>query len=135
MTEGISKTQLIAYLEKNKLVKVIDGVYYLTDKLLVFSDSFGSPKAALKEFCEEIQIPFQVFSPTGSKYTVKYVTDNIGKMYLKVLAKVDKEDLIEVTKKYYKDTEYPVTIKHYFENNVWETALENKEVKPFSFES
>ena len=134
MTEGLSKTQLITYLEKNKLIKTLDGVYFLTDKLLVFSDSFDSPKAALKEFCEEIKIPFQVFSPTGSKYTIKYVTDRIGKMYLKVLTKVDKKDLIEVTKKYYSETEYPVTIKHYFENNVWETALENKEVKPIKWE-
>jgi len=134
MSEGLSKIQLIDYLEKHKLVKSISGVFYLTDKLKAVTNDLGSPKAALKEFCVDIEIPFQVPSPTGGKYTVKYVTDNIGKMYMKVLAVVGREALVEVTKKYYKETDYPVTIKHYFEQNVWETALENKNVKPFSFE-
>lgn len=132
--EGLSKIQIIDYLEKNKLVKSISGVFYLTDKLKAIAEDMGSPKAALKEFCVEIEIPFQVISPSGSKYTIKYVTDKIGKMYLRVLAKVSSAELVEVTKKYYKETEYPVTIKHYFENNVWETALENKNVKTVIWE-
>jgi len=132
--EGLSKIQIIDYLEKNKLIKSISGVFYLTDKLKAVAEDMGSPKAALKEFCVDIEIPFQVISPSGGKYTVKYVTDKIGKMYLRVLAKVSRAELVEVTKKYYKETEYPVTIKHYFENNVWETALENREVKPVIWE-
>lgn len=132
--EGLSRIQIIDYLEKNKLIKSISGVFYLTDKLKAVAEDMGSPKAALKEFCVEIEIPFQVISPSGSKYTIKYVTDKIGKMYLRVLAKVSRAELVEVTKKYYKETEYPVTIKHYFENNVWETALENKDEKKVNWE-
>lgn len=132
--EGLSKIQIIDYLEKNKLIKSISGVFYLTDKLKAVAEDMGSPKVALKEFCVDIEIPFQVISPSGSKYTIKYVTDKIGKMYLRVLAKVSRAELVEVTKKYYKETEYPVTIKHYFENNVWETALENKNVKTVIWE-
>ena len=134
MTEGLSNQQLITYLQKNKLVKNLGGVYYLTDKLKVLANDAGSPKDALKQFCVDIELPFQVYSPTGSKYTIKYVTDKIGKTYLKVVAEVGREELVKVTKKYYKETEYPVTIKNYFEQNIWETALENKDVKPFTFE-
>jgi len=125
--KGYSSVQLVKYLEDNKLAKNIGGVYYLTDKLLAITNHVGSPKEALRDFCVAINLPFQVVSPTGSKYTVKYVTDKIAKKYLSILAKVDKDDLIEVTKKYYKETEYPVTIKNYFEQDLWETALENKD--------
>ena len=124
---GISKTQLVQYLEKQKLVRCIDNVYYLTDKLLAIADDIGSPKEALKAFCEAIEIPFQVVSPNGSKYTIKYVSLSAGKKYLKVLKKVDKDLLIAVTKKYYKETQYPVTIKRYFDEDVWEVALESKD--------
>lgn len=125
--QGISKTQLIQYLEKQKLIKSIDNVYYLTDKLLAIADDIDSPKEALKEFCKAIEIPFQIISPNGSKYTIKYVSLNAGKKYLKVLKKVDKDLLIAITKKYYKETQYPVTIKRYFEEDVWEVALESKD--------
>ena len=124
---GYSSVQLIKYLEDTKLAKNIGGVYYLTDKLLAITNHVGSPKEALRDFCVAIELPFQVVSPTGSKYTVKYVTEKIAKKFISVLAKVDKADLIEVTKKYYKETEYPVTIKNYFEQDLWEIALENKD--------
>jgi len=123
--KGYSSIQLIKYLEDRKLVKEISSVYYLTDKLLAIADHVDSPKESLREFCIAIELPFQVVSPTGHKYTIKYVTDRIGKLYVAVLKKVDKEELIEITKKYYKETEYPVTIRNYFEQNVWESALED----------
>lgn len=123
--KGYSGIQLVQFLESNKLVKSIGGVYYLTDKLSSLTNTIGSPKDALKKFCEDIELPFQVTTPNGQKYTVKYVTDRIGKLYVAVLTEVDREKLVAVTKKYYKETEYPVTIKNYFEQNVWESALED----------
>lgn len=123
----MSSIQLIKYLQDNKLIKEIGHVFYLTDKLTAITNDVDSPKAALKQFCEDVELPYQVTSPSGKKYTIKYVNDRIGKVYLRVLQKVDKEDLIKVTKKYYEETEYPVTIRNYFEENVWEVALEAKD--------
>jgi hypothetical protein len=108
-----------------KLVKEMGGVFYLTDKMHALTDmTKGTPKQALDEFCIAIDLPYQVITPNGKKYTVKATNDRIGKLYLAVLKKVDKNDLIKVTKQYYKETEYPVTIKNYFEQNIWEAALE-----------
>ena len=120
-----SSIQLVQFLENQKLVKKIGGVYYLTDKLKAITKQVDSPKEALKEFCKDIELPFQVTTPNGQKYTVKYVTDRIGKLYLQVLTEISREDLVKITKKYYKETEYPVTIKNYFEQNVWESAMED----------
>lgn len=123
----MSQTQVIQYLEKQQLIKSISNVYYLTDKLQAIAEDLGSPKEALKAFCEAIEIPFQIIGPSGGKYTIKYVSLSAGKKYLKVLKKIDKDVLIEVTKKYYKETQYPVTIKRYFDEDVWEVALESKD--------
>lgn len=122
---GYSTVQLVQFLESQKLVKKVGGVYYLTDKLSAITKVTSSPKEALRRFCDAIELPFQVTTPTGQKYTVKYLNDRIGKLYLQVLTQVDEEKLIEVTKKYYRETEYPVTIKNYFEQGVWESAMED----------
>jgi len=125
--KGYSGIQLVQYLINKKLVKEVGGVYYLTDKMTFLSDSTkGTPKEALDKFCTAIELPYQVTTPNGKKYTVKATNDRIGKLYLAVLKKVDYGELVEVTKKYYKETEYPVTIKNYFEQNIWEAALEAK---------
>lgn len=128
MMKGYSKLQIIQYLVNKKLIKEIGGVYYPTDRLEAIVQPASDPKEELKEFCVLAEIPFQVSSPTGGKYTVKYITDKIAKSYLEVLKKVEKEDLIRVTKRYYKETSFPVTIKNYFELNIWQVALEQPEL-------
>ena len=130
MNKGMSSVMLRAYLQDKKLVKVIGGVYYLTDILTDLDIPSQSPKEDLKKFCEDIQLPFQVPSPTGGKYTIKYVTDRIGKSYLKVLKEISNEELKLITQRYYKETQYPVTIREYFEEGVWETALEEHKKFP-----
>jgi hypothetical protein len=132
ITKGMSPIQILRYLEKQNLIKYMDSVYYLTDKLLAIADDAGSPKEALHQFCKDAEVPFQAISPEGRKYTIKYVTTNIGKTFQKVLKKVDRDKLVEVTKRYYKDTGMPVTIKRYLEENVWEAALEELNTFPIS---
>ena len=64
MTEGLSKTQLITYLEKNKLIKTLDGVYFLTDKLsshiphILLADLYtatSEPLSWLKQACKVLE--------------------------------------------------------------------------------
>ena len=127
---GYNASQLIQFLETKKLVKNVGGTYYLTDQLESILGNKSSPKDALKKFCDACEIPFQVEPPGKRKYTVRYVNDRIGKIFLNILKQVDEEDLIRVTKKYYKETEYPVTIRNYFEMDVWEQALEEHKNMP-----